>query len=94
MTFMVDEPVISGECYTVLEVNGHRPSALADFAGDTAMTLLKNGQTRRIVGECAAVSGSVRFHQKDAGPGGKDVRVWSITVRGGDLFLAEPVPTC
>jgi len=90
---MVDEPVISGECYTVLEVNKRRPSTLADFAGDTEMTLLKNGETRRIVGEGAETAGSVRFHQKDAGPGGKDVRGWTITLRGRDLFLAEPTPT-
>jgi hypothetical protein len=51
---------------------------------------LKNGQTRRLLGSGAATSDSVRFHQKDPGPDAKDVRVWSITVRG-DLFLAEPV---
>ena len=93
MSFTVDEPVISGECYTVVEVGGHRPEALADFAGDSVMTLLRNGQTRRVVGAGTETAGSVRFHQKDPGPDGKDVRVWTITVRGGDLFLAEPVPT-
>lgn len=91
MIFTVDEPVISGECYTVLDVDGHRPAVLADFAGDTVMTLLKNGQTRRVLGAGTETSGSVRFHEKEAGPDGKDVRVWLITVRG-DLFLAEPVP--
>ena len=50
MTFTADEPVISGECYTVVEVGGHRPAVLADFARDTAMILLRNGQTRRVVG--------------------------------------------
>ena len=93
MSFTVDEPVISGECYTVVEVGGHRPEALADFAGDSVMTLLRNGQTRQVVGAGTETAGSVRFHQKDPGPDGKDVRVWTITVRGGDLFLAEPVPT-
>lgn len=91
MTFTADEPVISGACYTVVEVGGHRPAGLADFAGTAVMTLLKNGQTRCVIGAGAETSGAVRFHQKDSGPDGKDVRVWMITVRGGDLFLAEPV---
>jgi hypothetical protein len=90
VTFNADEPAISGACYTVVDVDGHPPAALADFARDAAMTLLMNGQTRRVIGSGAHRSGSVRFHQKDPGPDGKDVRVWTITVRG-DLFLAEPV---
>ena len=82
MTFNADEPAISGACYTVVDVDGHPPAALADFARDAAMTLLMNGQTRRVIGSGAHRSGSVRFHQKDPGPDGKDVRVWTITVRG------------
>jgi hypothetical protein len=90
MTYIPDQPVISGACYTVIEVDGHPPAALTDFTHVATLTLLKNGQTRRLLGSGAATSDSVRFHQKDPGPDAKDVRVWSITVRG-DLFLAEPV---
>lgn len=86
MTFTADEPVISGECYTVVEVGGHRPAVRADFARATAMTLLRNGQTRRVIGAGVETSGTVRFHQKEPGPAGKDIRVWTITVRG-DMFL-------
>jgi hypothetical protein len=89
VSFKADEPAISGACYTVVDVDGHPPAALADFARDAAMTLLMNGQTRRVIGSGVNRSGSVRFHQKDPGLDGKDVRVWTITVRG-DLFLAEP----
>jgi hypothetical protein len=53
------------------------------------MTLLLNGQTRRVIGSGAQTPDSVRFHQKDSDSGGRDVRVWTITLRG-DLFLAEP----
>jgi hypothetical protein len=88
--FNADEPAISGACYTIVDVGGHPPAGLADFTRDTTMTLLKNGQTRRVIGSGAQTSDSVRFHQKDSGPDGKDIRVWSITIRG-DLFLAEPV---
>lgn len=90
MSFNTDEPIISGASYTVVDVDGHPPTALADFARDAAMILQLNGQTRRVTGSGVHRSGSVRFHQKDPGPGGKDVRVWTITARG-DLFLAEPV---
>ena len=86
MTFTADESVISGECYTVVEVGGHRPAVRADFARATAMTLLRNGQTRRVIGAGVETSGTVRFHQKEPGPAGKDIRVWTITVRG-DMFL-------
>jgi hypothetical protein len=89
VTDSADEPAISGDCYTVIDVDGHPPVALADFTHHATMTLLKNGQTRRILGVGAPKSDSVRFHQKDSGPDGKDVRLWSITTRG-DLFLAEP----
>lgn len=92
MTYTADDPAISGRCYTVVDVDGHAPAALTDFTGDTEMTLLLDGQTRRVIGSGAPAEGSdsVRFHQKDSGPDGKDVRVWTVIVRD-DLFLAEPV---
>jgi len=89
VTYHPDEPAISGGCYTVIDVDGHPPTALAEFTGDAVMTLLLNAQTRRVIGSGAQSSDSVRFHQKESGPDGRDVRVWTITVRG-DLFLAEP----
>ena len=54
------------------------------------MTLLMNGQTRRVIGSGAHRSGSVRFHQKDPGPDGKDIRVWTITEGADGTFLAAP----
>lgn len=90
MTYHADEPAISGTNYTVIDIDGHPPTSLTDFTHDATLTLLKNGQTRRVLGSGAPMPDSIRFHQKDSGPDGKDVRVWSITVRG-DLFLAEPV---
>ena len=43
MTYNAGEPAISGGCYTVVDIDGHRPAALDDFTGDAAMTLLLNG---------------------------------------------------
>ncbi len=91
MTFPADQPVVSGQNYTVTAVDGHRPADLTDFIGTTAITLLRNGHSHRIVGDGAATSGAIRFHQKNPGPDDKDVRVWTITDHGAGTFLAEPV---
>lgn len=74
-------PQIPGACYTVVEVDGRQPAAFTDFTRVTAMTLMKNGQTRRVIGSGTQTPGSVRLHQKDTAPDGKDVRVWTITRR-------------
>jgi len=86
MTFPVDQPVVSGQSYSVMEVDGHRPTGLADFVGTTAITLFRDGQSHRLIGDGAATSGTIRFHQKDPGPDDKDVRVWTITDHGGGTF--------
>ena len=90
MAHYADEPVISGCCYTVVDVDGHPPAALGDFTGDAVMTLRLNGRTREVIGSGAQTLDSVRFHQKDSGPDGKDVRVWTINL-SNDVFLAEAV---
>ena len=64
MTFPGDQPVASGQGYTVTEVDGHRPTDLSEFIGTTAITLLRDGHSRRLVGDGAATSGTIRFHQK------------------------------
>jgi len=90
MTF--DPPVISGHNYTVTagNGNGNDPMVLADFVGSAALTLLRDGQRRRLVGDGAEHSETIRFHQKDPGADDKDVRVWTITDHGDGTFLAAP----
>ena len=89
MTFTAYDPVESGCSYDVAEVDGHRPEALSDFAGDTQLTLVKGGVSYRLIGDGATTDDRVRFHQKD--PDDRDVRVWVITDGGDGTFLAEPV---
>jgi hypothetical protein len=89
MTFPADQPVVSGQSYTVTAVDGHRPAALTDFVGTIAVTLVRDGHRHRLIGDGAATSGTIRFHEKDPGPDDKDIRVWTITARGGGTFLAE-----
>jgi hypothetical protein len=85
-----DQPVISGQSYTVTAVDGRCPVGLADFVGNTALTVENGGTIHRLVGDGAETSGTVRFHQKDPGPDDKDIRVWTITDHGTGTFLAEP----
>ena len=89
MTFPADQPVVSGQSYTVTAVDGHRPAALTDFIGTITVTLVRDGHRHHLIGDGAATSGTIRFHQKDPGPDDKDIRVWTITNRGGGTFLAE-----
>ena len=86
----VEEPVGSGQSYPVTAVGGHSPAALTDFVGTTEITLVKDGQVRRLIGGGARVSTIVRFHQKDPGPDAKDVRVWTISDEGAGNFVAVP----
>jgi hypothetical protein len=91
MTFTADDPVASGRRYHVTEVDGHHPDALSDFAGDTRLTLVRDGMSHRLIGDGNRTGDGVRFYQKDPGPADRDVRVWVITDGGDGTFLAEPV---
>ena len=88
MTMAADEPVVSGHGYTVTEVDGRRPEGLGSCVGERMLTLVGNGLTHRVFGTGMEHSGTIRFHQKDLGPDGKDVVVWTISDPGGSL-LAE-----
>jgi hypothetical protein len=90
MTFASPEPVVSGMPYTVTAVSGRGPSSLEEFVGATEFTVDK-GAVPYVVWGSGALSGDlVRFHEKDKGPDGKDIRVWQIT-RRPDGFAAESV---
>jgi hypothetical protein len=90
MTMAAQEPVVSGHRYTVSLVDGRRPMGLADCVGERLLTLVGNGLSHRVAGTGMEHTGRVRFHQKDLGPDGKDVRVWTISDSGGGSpLLAE-----
>jgi hypothetical protein len=84
MTMTTQEPVVSGHGYTVTEVDGRPPAGLADCVGERLLTLVGNGLSHRVFGTGTAVPGGVRFHQKDLGPDGRDVRVWTIIISALD----------
>jgi hypothetical protein len=72
----------------VLEVDGHQPHKLQDFAGEVSFVVgldppvLVHGMGR-IDGD------NVRFHEKDVEHTGKDIRVWEVRAEGVDHFVAE-----
>ena len=89
MTLAAEGPVVSGRWYTVSEVNGRPATGLASCIGERMLTLVMNGLSHRVFGTGMEHSGRVRFHQKDLGPDGKDVRVWTISDPGDNSLLAE-----
>ncbi len=92
MSFLANEPVGSGQLYQVTDVDGRTPSSLGNFTGDVCLTLIRNGRAVQMLGSgCAVADDGVRFHQKDPGPDGKDIRVWTITQCGDGGFLAAPL---
>lgn len=84
-----DDPVTSGFPYPITEVDGHVPADLSDFLGETRFTLQQDALSLHVAGIGVQQSAKIRFHQKDLGPLGKDVRVWTITDNGYDGFVAE-----
>ena len=62
---------------------------LAGCVGERVLTLAMNGLSHRMFGTGVEHSAGVRFHQKDLGPDGKDVRVWTISDHGDNSLLAE-----
>ena len=89
MTMAAQEPVVSGQWYTVTEVDGRPPTGLASCVGERVLILAMNGLSHRIFGTGVEHSAGVRFHQRDLGPDGKDVRVWTISDPGDNSLLAE-----
>ncbi len=92
MTMAAQEPVVSGRWYTVTEADGRLPTGLADCIGERVLTLVMNGLSHRMFGTGVEHSGRVRFYQKDLGPDGKDVRLWTISDPGDNSLLAEHCP--
>ena len=79
MTSATTDPVPSGQELPIVAVRGRTPHTIEDFIGEAVFTVQWREQDLLVAGLGAAAGASVRFHEKDAGNGGKDVRVWSIT---------------
>ena len=88
MSFSTPTSVPSGMSMPVLELDGHTPEHLQDFAGDVSFVvdldppLLVHGTGR-------ADGPAVRFHEKDLENNGKDIRVWQVIEEGRGRFVAS-----
>ena len=88
MSFTTPITVPSGMSVLVLEVDGHQPNELQDFAGEVSFVVdldppvLVHG-TGRVDGP------TLRFHEKDMDHTGKDIRVWAIRPEHDGHFVAE-----
>jgi hypothetical protein len=91
MSFSAPEPIASATPYAVTAVGGRAPRRLTDFVGDRTFTLKNSDRPYDVAGVGADHGDVVRFHEKDAGRDGKDVRVWQITLAADGGFVAEHV---
>jgi hypothetical protein len=90
MTCATTGPVPAGQELAVVAVRGRTPRNFDDFVGEAVFTVQWREQDLLVAGLGALVGGGVRFHEKDSGNGGKDVRVWSITCSSpAGLFFAS-----
>ena len=87
MSFSTPTTVPSGMSVPVLAVDGRIPDSLSDFTGD--VSFLVDLDPPHVVQGCGTQQGStVRFHEKDIGNSGKDIRVWNVRAQG-IRFVAE-----
>lgn len=92
MSFSTPTPLPSGKPYRVTDVAGQAPVGLDDFVGDGTFTVDRDGQPYEVAGAGVLTGETVRFHEKSAGPYGKDVRVWRVSRVPGGGFTAEHTP--
>lgn len=87
MSFTTPSNVPSGMSMQVLEVQGHPPDHLQEFAGDVSFVI--DLDPPLFVQGSGRIDGRrVRFHEKDLDHGGKDIRVWEVRDEGGGRFVA------
>lgn len=90
MSVSATDPVVSGQPYRVVSVDGSPPSGLGQFVGEASFAIAKNGAEAQIGGQGSADGLTVRFHEKDVDHAGRDVRTWQIA-EADDDFSATPI---
>lgn len=90
MAVSATDPVVSGQPYRVVSVDGSPPSGLEQFIGEASFAIEKDGVESQIRGQGSATTAGVRFHEKDTEHAGRDVRTWQI-VEADDGLSATPI---
>lgn len=89
MSFATPTTVISKKSYLVLLVEDRSPSSLDEFDSADDFTVDMEGTSYRVQGSGRLAENEVRFHEKDVGNSGKDVRVWRVIRHEDGTFLAN-----
>jgi hypothetical protein len=90
MTGDIRQTVISGVPYLVTSVSDGRPTTLDAFIDAAEFTISLKDQDHLVRGHARELDDKVVFYEKDH-PGGKDVRVWHVTVDDSGTMKAEAV---
>jgi hypothetical protein len=90
MTADTRQTVISGLPCPVTSVVGAGRPTLEAFLGDAEFTIDLKGHQHVVRGHGRVVGDRVRFSEKDH-IGGKDVRVWHVTVGDDGILRAEAI---
>jgi hypothetical protein len=90
MTAQQSHAIASGKPYLVTGVHAEDTPSLEQFLGDAEFTIDGVDGPVLVCGHGVTLGETVRFHEKSAAGGGKDVRVWNISQRSGG-FVAESI---
>ncbi|MGY1606771.1 MULTISPECIES: hypothetical protein [unclassified Geodermatophilus] len=90
MTGDIRQTVISGVPYVVTSVADGTPATLSALIDDAEFTIARKDQHHLVRGHGRRLDGKVVFFEKDH-LGGKDVRVWHVTVDDSGTLKAEAV---
>jgi len=93
MAFPGDQPVASRQSYTVTDGRRSSPDRPDRVHRDHRDHPAQGRPRRRLAGDGAATSGTIRFHQKDPGPDDKDIRVWTIPTTAATRSSPSPPQT-
>jgi hypothetical protein len=90
MTGDIRQTVISGVPYVVTSVADGTPATLDAFLDDAEFTIALKDEHHLVRGHGRGLDDKVVFYEKDH-IGGKDVRVWHVTVDDSGTVKAEAV---
>jgi hypothetical protein len=86
MSFFAPDPVVSGQAYRVVSVNGSVPLSLEQFTGDIGFAIEHDGAgPSQVNGQGSARADGVRVHEKVGENAGRDVRIWDVVADNGDF---------
>ncbi|WP_156119280.1 hypothetical protein [Modestobacter caceresii] len=90
MTAQQSHSIASGKPYLVTGLLAGSAASLDQFLGDTEFTIDGVDGPVLVCGHGVTLGEIVRFHEKSAAGGGKDVRVWHVCQKD-DFFIAESI---